>query len=113
MVNFLFLRHLRQIDWILIGPVFLLVVFGLVAQYSLSSSASGEIASFSKQLIIAMIGLIAVIFLAGLDFRLIKPFAILLYFLLIFILVLTLLFGQSFHGTKGWLGLGEWQFQVV
>lgn len=54
-----FIQSLKQFDWIMIGAVFFLTVFGLIIQYSLSLNQ--ELISFSnfyKQLIFAGIGIV-------------------------------------------------------
>jgi len=113
MFSFLFFRHFRQIDWLLLILVFLLVVFGLIAQYSLSLGAGGRMVDFVKQLIVTIFGFLLIVVLIAFDFRLLKPLALLLYFLTMIMLILVLLFGQSFRGVKGWLGWAGFQFQVV
>lgn len=111
-----FIQQLRQFDWIMIGVVFFLTIFGLVIQYSLSLNQ--EVISFSnfnKQLIFAIIGLILMFSISFLNWNfLLKNYAIFLYIFILILLILVLFFGKIFRGTQGWINLPFGiNFQVV
>lgn len=49
---------LKQFDWFLFGTIILLLILGLITQYSLSLTAKGaEKFFFTKQLIFVLFGL--------------------------------------------------------
>ncbi|PKL72381.1 rod shape-determining protein RodA [Candidatus Kuenenbacteria bacterium HGW-Kuenenbacteria-1] len=101
-----FIQNLKQFDWIMIGAVFFLTVFGLIIQYSLSLNQ--EVISFSnfnKQLIFAIIGIILMFLISFLNFNSLKNYAIFLYIFILILLISVLFFGKTFRGTQGWINL--------
>jgi len=106
-MNFFKLKSFDQTLFILI---FLLVVIGIVLQYSLSLSTPG-VNFFTKQCIFAAIGFLLFLGISFIDFRLIKATAFLIYLLAILLLIIVLIFGKELRGTKGWLDLGFFNFQ--
>ena len=107
MINFF---KLKSFDWILFVLTFLLVIIGLVLQYSLSLSAPG-INFFSKQCIFIAIGFLFFWAIFFIDFRFIKATAFLIYLLSILLLGAVLIFGKYLRGTRGWLDFGFFNFQ--
>ena len=107
MINFF---KLKSFDWILFVLTFLLVIIGLVLQYSLSLSAPG-VNFFSKQCIFIAIGFLFFWAIFFIDFRFIKATAFLIYLLSILLLGAVLIFGKYLRGTRGWLDFGFFNFQ--
>ena len=103
---------LRQFDWILFIAMVLLVIFGIVTQYSLSLSTENNLPLFLKQIIFFVIGLILFFTFTFLDFRLFKPLTYLIYFLTIALLLYVLIFGHTFRAVKGWISIGSFNFQA-
>jgi rod shape determining protein RodA len=111
-----FIQQLKQFDWIIIGVVFFLIIFGLIIQYSLSLNQ--EVVNFSnfyKQLIFASIGLIVMFLISFLNWNFfLKNYAIFLYILILILLILVLFFGETLRGTQGWINLPFGiNFQIV
>ena len=90
--------------------IFLLVIIGLVLQYSLSLSTPG-INFFVKQCIFVSVGFLFFFVISFIDFRFIKATAFSIYLLSILLLISVLIFGKELRGTKGWLDLGFFNFQ--
>jgi len=103
--------RLKQFDWPLFLLMFLLIAFGLVAQYSLDLNTA-QSSFFSKQLSVAGVGLCFFFIFSFLDFRFIKSSSYLIYLFVLALLVVVLFFGQTMRGVKGWLNLGLFNFQV-
>ncbi len=107
MINFFKLKSFDQTLFVL---TFLLVVIGLVLQYSLSLS-NPSVNFFSKQCIFAIIGFLFFWAIFFIDFRFIKATAFLIYLLSILLLGAVLIFGKYLRGTRGWLDFGFFNFQ--
>ncbi len=106
------LVQLKRFDAILFILTVLLIVFGLVIQYSLSLAVEGEsTGDFFKQCIFALIGLILFLIVFLTDFRFVRSSAYIIYLLTILLLIGVLFFGQVFRGVQGWLSLGFFNFQ--
>ena len=106
--------HFRKLDWVLLGAVFLLVVFGLVSIWS-SSFAKGDFFNFKKQILFLTIGIFLMVFVSFLDILSLKnnPYLILLlYFISIFLLV-GLFFVPQIRGVKGWYKIGAFSFDPI
>ncbi|MGC9048900.1 MAG: FtsW/RodA/SpoVE family cell cycle protein [Patescibacteria group bacterium] len=105
---------LSKFDWSLLAPVFLLVIFGLIIQYGLAlGTAQIDLSFFNKQLIFALIGFILVFLLGQVDFRIFKSLGYIIYFLTFVALIMVLVWGKTFHGVRGWLSFGLFNFQLV
>jgi len=101
-----FIQQLKQFDWIIIGAVFFLTVFGIIIQYSLSLNQEVIIFSnFYKQLIFASVGFFLMFLVSFFNWDFLKNSAFFLYILIIILLALVLFFGQTFRGTQGWINL--------
>jgi len=106
------LVQLKRFDAILFILMVLLIVFGLVIQYSLSLAVEGEnTGDFFKQCIFALIGLILFLVVFLTDFRFVRSSAYIIYLLTIFLLIGVLFFGQTFRGVQGWFSFGFFNFQ--
>lgn len=99
-------------DYKLITCVLLLAGFGLVVLYS-SSYYSEGISMLAKQAFFTGVGLVIMMVMAEfLDYRILKPWAVLLYVfsLGVTLLVLTPL-GKAINGARRWINLGVTTFQ--
>ena len=106
------LVQLKRFDTILFILMVLLIIFGLVVQYSLSLAVEGEsTGDFFKQCIFALIGLFLFLIVFLTDFRFVRSSAYIIYLLTILLLVGVLFFGQTFRGVQGWLNFGFFNFQ--
>ncbi|MFQ6083842.1 MAG: rod shape-determining protein RodA [Candidatus Aminicenantia bacterium] len=103
-----FILHLRNLDWILIASVLLLVSIGLLSIYS-SSSGKEDFLNFKKQFFFFGIGFFLMIVLSFFDWRTLResPYLILiLYFLCLTLLVGLFFFAPEIRGVKSWYKLG-------
>lgn len=107
-------QRFKSLNWGLIALIFLIVVFSLIIHYSLSlGTAQKGSSNFAKQTSFAIIGFFLVFFISQFDFRLLKSFAYLIYLITLGALIWVLIFGQTFHGVRGWLSFGLFNFQLV
>ena len=109
MINF---SQLKRFDGILLILMVLLIIIGLVMQYSLSLAVpEAGFNSFIKQSIFVLVGLVLFSIVFLIDFRFFKSSAYLIYLFTILLLIAVLVFGQIFRGVKGWLSFGFFNFQ--
>jgi rod shape determining protein RodA len=104
----------RGFDWVLFLSTFLLVCFGLVAIYSVTLSR--EVVDWNnliKQLIAFAVGLLLFFIMTFLDSKILKSYALWLYFLGLILLLVVLFFGSTLRGTRGWFTFGDFSFQPV
>lgn len=104
-------RFFFKLDWILISVTLLIFGVGLLALYSLSSV--GGVDYFLKQFIFSIVGVIALVFVASLDYRHIAKYSTAFYFLMLLVLIIVLLFGTTVRRTAGWISFGVFQVQPV
>ena len=112
-------RRPHAMDYSIVFLVLFLVGFGLVMVYSTSSyrgSLYMDDAAYwlKRQAIFAVIGLIAMFFVARIDYHLWRSRKWLLplyYWGTFLLLVFTLVFAAVTHGSKRWLTLGPISFQ--
>ena len=107
MLKFLFI-HLKKIDWILIGIVFLIISFGLLSIYS-SSIGRGDFSNFYKQIIFLGIGFLLMIIVSFFDWRLLKndSYLILILYFVGFLSIFGLFFfAPEIRGIRGWYRIG-------
>jgi rod shape determining protein RodA len=100
--------HFKKLDWVLIGAAILLVAFGLLAIYSVSSS-KGSLINFEKQIIFFAIGFVLMILCSFFDWRNFRNnsnFILFLYALCILSLIFILFFAPEIRGTKTWFKIG-------
>ena len=102
----------NSIDFALLVSVLLLLVLGLIMVLSASSpSALSESGNsyqyFSKQLLFAVLGLIAMGVISKIDYRFYQKFYKHALVLSVMLLVLVLLVGKSLNGAKRWIYITE------
>jgi len=102
-------RHLKQLDWILIGVVFLLVAIGFLSLYS-SSLGKGDFSNFNKQIIFFAFGVFLMFSLSFFDWRALRdnPYLILiLYFFCLAALAGLFFLAPEIRGVQRWYKVGE------
>lgn len=105
---------IKNLDWILLGSVILLICFGLAAIYSIAISADQpDFGNFQKQIIFALIGLGLILIMSLIDYRLWQDYSLLIYLGVGALLLLVLFFGVTVSGTTGWFSLMGINFQPV
>lgn len=115
---------IKQIDWVLIGIVLVLVAFGLLAITSCTSSVSEtegltfwefvDCLDFSKarlQLVYFGVGLLCMVVMMLFDYNHLRDYTNLIYWGSVVLLLLVLLFGKEVNGTTGWFKIGNRSFQ--
>lgn len=101
-------RHLKQLDWVLILSVVLLAVIGLLALYS-SSLGRGDFSNFNKQIIFFGVGFFLMLLISFFDWRALRdnPHLILiLYLLCLASLVGLFFFAPEIRGVQRWYRIG-------
>ncbi|MFH0819172.1 MAG: rod shape-determining protein RodA [Patescibacteria group bacterium] len=105
---------LRNYDWWLFASVIILITIGILIIYSVGmNSDTSDLTRFYKQVIFALIGLIALFTVSFIDYRIFNNYAYLLYIFGILLLISVLIFGTTIRGTTGWFSFGFISFQPV
>lgn len=107
-----FNRFARHFDWLLFSAVFFLSVVGLITIYSATSRFSHPALFMGKQFFALLIGLFLLFLLTILNYQIFSQHPRILFSISIFLLILVLLIGTRYRGTKAWLVLGPLSFQV-
>ena len=99
-------------DFTLLITILLLLSIGLIMVLSASSPSalaeSGDSYSyFSKQLIFAILGIIAMLFISKIDYRFYQKFYKHAWWIALILLALVLLAGKEVNGAKRWLYVTE------
>lgn len=98
----------NPIDFTLVITILLLLAIGLVMVLSASSpsalSESGNSYSyFSKQLIFAILGIVAMAFISKIDYRFYQKFYKHAWWISLLLLVAVMLIGREINGAKRWI----------
>jgi rod shape determining protein RodA len=108
------MRSFASLDWVLIGAVVILMAMSLLELYSISfAGGSGSTHYMSRQLFFVALACGAMLLFASLDYRLLRSYSRIVYFVTILGLVAVLLVGVEVRGTVGWISLGAFNLQVV
>mgnify|MGYP001497546554 CR=1 FL=1 len=109
-------RLVKNLDLLLLGVVLALVVIGLLTIFSATRAntainGGNPYLFVEKQFISVIIGLVGMVLLIGLDYRLSDLAYRLIYGVNIILLVAVILFGTEVNGAKSWLNLGFYSLQ--
>lgn len=105
-----YFRFLKNFDWVMFGSAILLLGFGLAIIYSTTFNASGG-SEAAQQALFAVIGLVALFWVARVDYRIFQNYSGILYILTIILLLSVEFFGVERFGAVRWIDLGFMQFQ--
>jgi rod shape determining protein RodA len=109
-----FLELFQRIDWMLLTVALTLTSIGLVAIYGIGvSQEPADLFLFQKQFVTALIGCALVVLLALLDYRHLRAYGLIFYFIGAALLLTVLLFGVEVNGTQGWFRIGILSFQPI
>lgn len=109
-----FLRSLSRFDWLLMLAAFVLFAFGIASITSVELSRGAEEFVFvRKQLIALGLGLVLLLAAAVANYQVFRSYGRLLYILAVILLLLVLVFGETFNGTTGWFVIGGFSFQPI
>lgn len=101
-------NRLQNCEWKVLIYVFLLLVVGLVALYSATTST--ELAEFKKQIIWIAIGIPILCITMIIDYKLFARFSIVFYVISIILLGFVLLTGKI-NGASSWFSIGSFSLQ--
>jgi rod shape determining protein RodA len=110
-------RVIRHLDPVLIVTTIALAVYGLFMVYSASHQSLEALNEdpghfLKRQLAFLLLGLVALLVAASVDYKLVKVYAPLAWAGLIFVLLLVLTpLGSETAGAQRWITLGGFQFQ--
>lgn len=106
-------RLLKKYDWIIMTTVLLLVAIGLLVLYSsgIKPSQVNLQLDTSRQILYVAIGLILLVLLSRIDYRVLRNYATPLYVLTLGLLLAVKLFGAQRLGATRWINIGFFQFQ--
>ena len=99
-------RLIQNFGWGIFLITLGFLIIGLINLYS--SSYQTELSAFKKQLIWSIIGLIGMILLSLLDYKLFKRYTLHIYILSIFLLIFVLIVGKEVSGSKSWISVGQY-----
>ena len=104
---------LNRMDFFLIAAVVITVVFGILMIYSAGYDPIENINKglFKKQIIWFIIGLIFLVLMSIINYRQMGDYALQIYGVLIFILLVTTIFSRPIRGTSAWLNFGLFSIQ--
>lgn len=102
----------NPIDFTLLITILLLLSIGLIMVLSASSPSalakSGDSYSyFSKQLLFAILGIVAMMFISKIDYRFYQKFYKHAWWIALILLALVLIVGRSVNGAKRWIYITE------
>ncbi len=104
------IKHIKKFDWILIITSILLVGFGLVSIYNISSTY------FLRQIIFLGVGIVLMLVLSFFDWREFgeNPYFILVLYFICFLFLLGLFFFvPEIRGVKSWYKIGPVSFDPI
>lgn len=106
----------ESIDFILLIIVFMMLASGLIMVMSASSptslsETSSSYAYVKRQAISAALGIVAMILISKIDYRIYKKFDKIIYIAVIILLASVAVVGSSSGGAKRWISLGFLSFQ--
>lgn len=108
----------KKIDFTMLITIIILLCIGLVMVASASSyyalSTFGDSNYFlTRQLILGIAGVVAMLVISKIDYRIYKKWSYLFYFVALILLIAVLIpgIGQERNGATRWLGFGAFKFQ--
>jgi rod shape determining protein RodA len=103
------MRNWRHFDFILFGAVIVLIAGGLAFVRSATQGVPSLEGLFSRQLLYAAIGLVLLILISPIDYRLLGTLQWTVYLAILAMLAALFAYGQISGGARSWLGAGAVQ----
>ncbi len=104
-------RFLRHFDWVLFLDVMFLCLVGLLMVYSASLRFSHSGAFIGKQLAAFAGGMVALFIFATLNYQIFSQHLKMVLGISLSLLLMVLLLGNQYRGTKAWFSIGPFSFQ--
>ena len=101
-------NRFKSIEWKILIYTIILIIIGLIALYSASTSTNHE--EFKKQIIWILAGIPILAFMIIIDYKVLARFSIWFYVASIILLILVL-FMQRINGAKSWFNIGQMSLQ--
>ncbi len=101
-------RHLKNAEWSILICTILLIIIGLVAQYS--ATLSSDLSAFKKQLTWLIVGIPILISVMLIDYKIIARCALVLYGITLLLLI-AVLFTSAVNGARSWFSIGSASIQ--
>jgi rod shape determining protein RodA len=102
-------EHLKGYDFIQIFAIAALLTVGLIFIYSTGKQVGTPVAAgaWIKQIKWILVSVLAWAFFAGVDYRKLKPLAVIFYGITILLLIAVLIFGPKINGAQRWLVVSQ------
>lgn len=105
-------RIVHYFDWAFLAFVLAICAMGVINIYSTGfSSAEGNVPLYLKQVQWIALGLIFMMIVFFIDYRVIIQYAYVIYGITIILLIIVFFIGYTSHGSQRWLGSGFFAFQ--
>ena len=101
-------KKLKNTEWKILIYVSLLLIIGLIALYSATTST--EFAEFKKQIIWIIIGIPLLFMMMSIDYKILARFSVVFYIISL-ILLLFVLFTNKVNGASSWFNIGAFSLQ--
>ena len=103
------IRFFSSIDYILLLCVLFLASVGIVFIYSSGINSEGLSVSneYVKQIIWTAVGLVAMLAVMLLDYRILEKYSPQFFAFMALVLVYTRIFGRYVNGARSWIGIGD------
>jgi rod shape determining protein RodA len=98
-----------DIDFRTLGAALALTTLGVLSIYSSGVTAEGILVSneYVKQIVWAISGLVLMSLFILVDYKRIKDYTFVVYFIFVALLVYTRFFGRIVNGARSWIGIGD------
>ena len=106
------LNHLKKLDWIIIGAVVIIFLFGLLTLYA----SPADQGNFYKQMIFGILAFFVIIAASFIDYRIFREhslFLMVLYAIGLALLFLLFILGSQVRGISAWFSIGGFAIQPV
>lgn len=101
-------KKLKNTEWKILIYVTLLLIIGLIALYS--ASTSNEYAEFKKQIMWIAISIPLLLLMMFIDYKILARFSLIFYIISIILLALVL-FTSKVNGASSWFNIGSFSMQ--
>lgn len=102
----------RKLDYFLIISVVLVVFSGILTLYTQELHVIDGTGKWYRQIIFFIIGFVLMYFTSRINYQLLGAYALPIYLITIFLLVITLVIGHQGKGAKSWINLGFFNIQT-